>query len=52
MFLPFIAKRTNAVKNAVRRVNEGKGRLKEVETGDAFPYIHSPLVSALHTSVC
>lgn len=52
VFLPFTAKRTNAIKDAVRRVNEGKGRLKEVETGDAFPYIHSPLVSALYTSVC
>ena len=50
--LPLIAKRTNAIKDAVRRVNEGKGSLKEVETGDAFAYIHSPLVSAWYTSMC
>lgn len=51
VFPPFTAERTNAIKGAVREVTVRKGSLSNVKTGDAFPYITSPLESAWYTSM-
>ena len=51
VFPPFIAERTNAIKHAVKEVTLKKGSLSDVKTGDAFPYVTSPIVSAWYTSM-
>ena len=51
VFPPFTAERTNAIKGAVREVTVRKGSLSNVKTGDAFPYVTSPLESAWYTSM-
>ena len=51
VFPPFIAERIDAIKHAVKEVTLRKGSLSDVKTGDAFPYVTSPVVSAWYTSM-